>query len=329
MPETVQLHASVPERLNGQRFDQVAAALFPDYSRARLQAWIRSGELTVDGAAGKPKDRLCAGSELALRAELQPVSEGWVAQAIGLDIVHEDDDLLVLNKPAGLVVHPAAGHGDGTLLNALLYHHPALELVPRAGIVHRLDKETTGLMVVAKTLPAQTALVAQLQARTVHREYEAVVVGLPTGGGTVDAPLGRHPRDRQRQAVVREDSPGGKPAVTHYRLIRRYRAHTHLRCLLETGRTHQIRVHMAHIHHPLVGDPVYGGRLRIPAGMAAQRAAALRDFPRQALHARRLELIHPRSGEMIRWETPLPADMVELLTLLEDDRREAMEEELP
>jgi 23S rRNA pseudouridine1911/1915/1917 synthase len=245
---------------------------------------------------------------------------------MALEIVHEDDELLVLNKPAGLVVHPAAGHGDGTLLNALLHHHPALELLPRAGIVHRLDKETTGLMVVAKTLPAQTALVAQLQARNVHREYEAVVVGLPTGGGRVDAPIGRHPRDRQRMAVVRAESPSGKPAVTHYRLIQRFRAHTHLRCLLETGRTHQIRVHMAHINHPLVGDPVYGGRFRIPAGMAAERVEALRSFPRQALHARRLALAHPRTGEEVQWEAPLPADMEALLAMLEADLRETSEE---
>jgi 23S rRNA pseudouridine1911/1915/1917 synthase len=327
MPETSVLHqASVTPDLNGQRFDQVAAALFPNYSRARLQSWIRSGELTVDGSAGRPKDRIYTGSKLHLAAELQPVAEGWVAQAIDLDIVYEDDDLIVINKPAGLVVHPAAGHQDGTLLNALLHIHPSLELVPRAGIVHRLDKETTGLMVVARNLPAQTSLVAQLQARSVHREYEAVVVGLPTGGGTVDAPIGRHPRDRQRMAVVREESPSGKPAITHYRLIRRFRAHTHLRCLLETGRTHQIRVHMAHINLPLVGDTVYGGRFRIASGMDSERIEALRGFPRQALHARRLELTHPRTGAVMNWETPLPDDMVSLLALLDADHRESQQD---
>ena len=312
MSQTLQLSAEVPD-----------ASRVPDDSRARQQAWIKGGELTVDGAPGKPKDKLYGGARLALDTTLAPVNDSWRPQAIALDILYEDDELLVLNKPAGLVVHPAVGHEDGTLLNALLHYCPALELLPRAGIVHRLDKETTGLMVVAKTLPAQTALVEQLQARSVHREYEAVVAGLLTGGGTVDAPLGRHPRDRQRRAVVREDAPGGKPAVTHYRLIHRYRAHTHVRCLLETGRTHQIRVHMAHINHPLVGDPLYGGRFRIAAGMSADRVEALRHFPRQALHARKLELIHPGSGEPMSWESELPLDMVDLLDLLEDDQREA------
>ena len=326
MSQTLQLSAEVPDQLGGQRFDQIAAALFPDYSRARLQAWIKGGELTVDGTPGKPKDKLYGGARLALNATLEPVNDSWLPQAIALDILYEDDHLLVLNKPAGLVVHPAVGHDDGTLLNALLHHCPTLELLPRAGIVHRLDKETTGLMVVAKTLPAQTALVEQLQARTVHREYEAIVVGLLTGGGTVDAWLGRHPRDRQRRAVVREEAPGGKPAVTHYRLIHRFRAHTHVRCLLETGRTHQIRVHMAHINHPLIGDPLYGGRFRIPPSMRSDHVEALRQFPRQALHARRLELIHPGSGETMSWETDLPLDMVDLLDLLEADQRDAAQE---
>jgi 23S rRNA pseudouridine1911/1915/1917 synthase len=251
---------------------------------------------------------------------LQPVNDSWRAQPIALDIVHEDDDLLIINKPAGLVVHPAAGHAEGTLLNALLHHCPTLDTVPRAGIVHRLDKDTTGLMAVAKNLTAQANLVAQLQARTVHREYEAVAIGVMTGGGTVDAPLGRHPRDRKRQAVL---SNGGKLAVTHYRVMRRFRAHTHIVCLLETGRTHQIRVHMAHIHHPLLGDPVYGGRFRIPAGMDPALVTLLREFPRQALHARRLELEHPRSGEHLQWQAPLPADMQELLARLAADLDQA------
>jgi 23S rRNA pseudouridine1911/1915/1917 synthase len=235
--------------------------------------------------------------------------------------VYEDEDILVLDKPAGLVVHPAAGHADGTLLNALLHHCPDLNVVPRAGIVHRLDKDTTGLMVVAKNLGAQTALVAQLQARSVHREYEAVATGVLVGGGTVDAPLGRHARDRKRQAVLVN---GGKEAVTHYRVLRRFRAHTHIRCLLETGRTHQIRVHMMHIHHPLLGDPVYGGRFKKPAGASLELIEAIRGFPRQALHARRLELLHPRSGELLSWEAPVPEDMRELLAVLTADNEELL-----
>jgi len=316
-PATVPLsEVIVPAELGGQRFDQIAAVLFPDYSRARLQIWIKSGELTADGAAAKPKDKLAVGCRLALCAELEPVNPEWLPEAIALDIVFEDDDILVLNKPAGLVVHPAAGHYDGTLLNALLHHCASLELIPRAGIVHRLDKDTTGLMVVAKTLQAQAHLVEQLQARTVHREYDAIVNGAMVSGGMVDAPLGRHPRDRQRQAVLES---GGKEAVTRYRVKSRFRAHTHIACLLETGRTHQIRVHMAHLHFPLVGDPVYGGRFKMPAGVGPELIAALRDFPRQALHARRLELLHPRREELLSWEVALPEDMQGLLELLQAD----------
>jgi 23S rRNA pseudouridine1911/1915/1917 synthase len=222
----------------------------------------------------------------------------------------------VLDKPAGLVVHPAAGHADGTLLNALLHHAPELASVPRGGIVHRLDKDTTGLMVVAKTLEAHTQLVAQLQARSVSRVYEAIVQGVVTSGGKVDAPIGRHPQQRQKMAVTST----GKPAVSHYRVLERFRAHTHVRVKLETGRTHQIRVHMAYINFPLVGDPVYGGRFRIPPATNPVLVQALRDYPRQALHARFLELDHPVSGERLGWESPLPDDFVELLNLLRGDR---------
>lgn len=315
---------TVPAQLGGQRFDQIAAELFPDYSRARLQSWIKSGDLTVDGGIAKPKEKLETGRRLQLRAVLEPTNPEWQPQAIDLDVVYEDDDILVLNKPAGLVVHPAAGHHDGTLLNALLHHCPALAMVPRAGIVHRLDKDTTGLMVVAKTLQAQADLVGQLQEHTVHREYDAVVCGMLISGGTVDAPLGRHPRDRQRQAVLIQSNGvhAGKEAVTHYRVVQRFRAHTHVACLLETGRTHQIRVHMAHIHSPLIGDPVYGGRFKMPPGASAELIDALRTFPRQALHARRLELMHPRRDELMQWEVPLPDDMQSLLQLLQTDRSE-------
>jgi len=314
--------AAVPAGSANKRFDQIAAELFPEYSRARLQTWIKSGELTANGEQRSGKDKLQPGTVLRLHAELQPVDTTWQPESIELSIVYEDDDILVLDKPAGLVVHPAAGHAEGTLLNALLHHHAELATVPRAGIVHRLDKDTTGLMVVAKNLRAQAHLVAQLQERDVHREYEAVVGGVLISGGTVEAQIGRHPRDRQKQAVLQH---GGKEAITHYRVLRRFRAHTHVRCLLETGRTHQIRVHMMHIKHPLLGDPVYGGRFKIPAGGAAEFVDYLRAFPRQALHARRLQLLHPRSGELMKWETPLPADMRELLQRLALDSEEYVE----
>jgi 23S rRNA pseudouridine1911/1915/1917 synthase len=315
MSDIIHLNAEVPTELGGQRLDQVAAQLFSEYSRSRLSSWIKDGHLTVDGAVLRPRDLVHGGSVLALKAEREAQGD-WVAQDIELNIVYEDDHLLVLDKPAGLVVHPAAGHADGTLLNALLHHAPALANVPRAGIVHRLDKDTTGLMVVAKTLESQTKLVAQLQERSVSRIYEAVVGGVIVSGGTVDAPIGRHSQRRQQMAVV----TGGKPAVSHYRVLERFRAYTHTRVKLETGRTHQIRVHMAHIGFPLVGDPVYGGRFRIPPATNPTLVKTLREFPRQALHARFLELDHPVSGERLSWESPLPDDLVWLLSLLRQDR---------
>lgn len=315
MSEIIQLSAEVPSELGGQRLDQVAAQIFAEHSRSRLAGWIKEGRLTVDGAVLRPRDIVYGGARLALEAEREAQVE-FLAQDIALNIVFEDEHLLVIDKPAGLVVHPAAGHADGTLLNALLHHAPELASVPRAGIVHRLDKDTTGLMVVAKSLEAHTNLVAQLQARTVSRIYEAIVVGVVTAGGTVDAPIGRHSQQRQKMAV----SKTGKPAVSHYRVLERFRAHTHVRVKLETGRTHQIRVHMAHIHFPLVGDPVYGGRFRIPPAANPLLVESLRDYPRQALHARFLELEHPASGERIGWESELPDDFVELLNLLRGDR---------
>lgn len=277
----IELSAQVPTELGGQRLDQIAAQLFSDYSRSRLSTWIKEGKLTVNGAVLKPKDTVFSGALLALNAE-QEAQGDWVAQNIKLNVVYEDEALLVINKPAGLVVHPAAGHYEGTLLNALLYHAPELQNVPRAGIVHRLDKDTTGLMVVAKTLEAQTKLVEQLQARSVSRIYEAIVAGVVTSGGTVDAPINRHGVQRQKMAVVAD----GKKAVTHYRVLERFRAYTHIRVQLETGRTHQIRVHMAHINFPLLGDPVYGGRFRIPPASNPTLIQSLKEFPRQALHAR-------------------------------------------
>lgn len=314
MPETIELTAEVPFSLGGQRLDQIAAQLFSDYSRSRLTGWIKEGRLTVDGAVLRPRDTVHAGAQLALLAE-QEAQGQWLAQDIALNIVYEDDDILVIDKPAGLVVHPAAGHADGTLLNALLHHVPELINVPRAGIVHRLDKDTTGLMVVAKTLQAQTKLVDQLQKRSVSRIYECLVIGVVTSGGTIDAPIGRHGTQRQRMAVV----AGGKPAVTHYRVLERFRSHTHVRVKLETGRTHQIRVHLTHIGFPLVGDPTYAGRFRIPPAASPSLVQELKSFPRQALHARFLELEHPTSGQRMKWQSPLPDDFVWLLTLLKQD----------
>ncbi|HBO2526314.1 23S rRNA pseudouridine(1911/1915/1917) synthase RluD [Pseudomonas aeruginosa] len=315
MSDMIQRAAEVPFELGGQRLDQIAAQLFPEHSRSRLAGWIKDGRLTVDGAVLRPREIVHSGAQLVLEAEQEAQGE-WLAQDIELEIVYEDEHILVIDKPAGLVVHPAAGHQDGTLLNALLYHVPDIANVPRAGIVHRLDKDTTGLMVVAKTLEAHTKLVAQLQARSVSRIYEAIVIGVITSGGTIDAPIGRHGVQRQKMAVV----DAGKVAVSHYRVLERFRAHTHTRVKLETGRTHQIRVHMSHIGYPLVGDPVYGGRFRIPPVASQTLVQTLREFPRQALHARFLELDHPATGVRMKWESPLPEDFLWLLSLLRQDR---------
>ncbi|WP_066961808.1 23S rRNA pseudouridine(1911/1915/1917) synthase RluD [Microbulbifer sp. Q7] len=319
MSNQIHLDIQVPAEYAGQRFDQIAADLIPDYSRARLQSWIKGGQLTVDGRSGKPKDKLYGGEQLQLRAQLEPQGE-WQAQAMDLDIVYEDDSLLVVNKPAGLVVHPAAGNPDGTLLNGLLAHCAGQQNIPRAGIVHRLDKDTSGLMVVAKTLQAQADLVDQLKARSVSRQYDAIVHGTLSGGGTIKAPMGRHRTHRLKMAVLPNAGMGGaKEAITHYRLQERFRGHTLVRCQLETGRTHQIRVHMAHIRHPLVGDPLYGGRNKLPAGAEPELIEALQQFPRQALHAAELALIHPVTAETMHWSATMPEDMLRLLALLRAD----------
>ncbi|WNL39495.1 23S rRNA pseudouridine(1911/1915/1917) synthase RluD [Halomonas sp. PAMB 3232] len=314
MSHIIEATHQVPATLAGARLDQAAAELFSEYSRERLKAWINGGELTVDGATAKPKAKLHGLETLRLCATLEEDTR-FAAQEIPLDIVFEDEAVIVLNKPAGMVVHPAAGNPDGTLLNALLFHCPSLAEIPRAGIVHRLDKDTTGLMMVAKTLTAQTRLVEQLQARSVSRQYDAVVIGKPVSGATIDAPIGRHPKDRKRQAVT----ASGKPAVTHYRVVERFRAHTHVRCQLETGRTHQIRVHMAHARYPLIGDPLYGGRARLPPGAGEQLKEILREFPRQALHARKLSFIHPVSEEPMTFRASLPDELLMLLDYLRDD----------
>ncbi|MCW8908379.1 MAG: 23S rRNA pseudouridine(1911/1915/1917) synthase RluD [Sedimenticola sp.] len=312
------LSARVGDELAGKRLDQALAQLFPDYSRSRLQQWVKEGRVTVDGASCRPRDKVLGGERVSLEAHLEEQVE-CRPQPIELSIVYEDEAVIVIDKPAGLVVHPAAGNPDGTLQNALLHHDPGLIQLPRAGIIHRLDKETTGLLVIARSPVAHKRLVEQLQARAFEREYLALVWGVMTAGGSVDEPIGRHPTQRTRMAV----NYSGKEAVTHYRVLERFRAHTSLRVKLETGRTHQIRVHMAHIRHPLVGDPVYGGRLRQPAGASEALREQLRSFRRQALHARRLGLSHPLSDEWMEWESPLPDDIQTLLQVLREDMASA------
>jgi 23S rRNA pseudouridine1911/1915/1917 synthase len=308
--------ARVPLSAAGRRFDQALAEMFPDYSRSRLAGWIKAGAVTLDGVAAAPRQLLRGGEQVRLQAELANEVES-APEDIALAIVHEDEHLLVLDKPAGLVVHPGAGNPAGTLLNALLHHDPKLAELPRAGIVHRLDKDTSGLMVVARSLAAHTALVEMLSRHAVERQYEAVVLGTLVAGGTVDAPIGRHMGDRLRQAV--RDEEDGKHAVTHYRLRERFRAHSLIQCNLETGRTHQIRVHMAHIHHPLVGDPLYGGSLRLPKGATPELVAALRGFRRQALHAERLAFEHPVTGQAMAFSAARPQDMAALIHTLRED----------
>ncbi|MBC8519075.1 MAG: 23S rRNA pseudouridine(1911/1915/1917) synthase RluD [Gammaproteobacteria bacterium] len=310
-----QYHTTIPEELSGKRFDVALATLFPEFSRSRLQSWIRSGDALIDGEKRRPRDSVATGEEVRLQAEREEEVQ-WVAEPIPLNILHEDDSIIFVDKPAGMVVHPAVGNWGGTLVNALLHHDKTLAEVPRAGIVHRLDKDTSGVLVVAKTLEAHTDLVRQLQERSMSREYQAICKGVMTAGGTVDAPIGRHRVDRKKMAVVEN----GKPAVTHYRVMEKFRSHTHVRLSLETGRTHQIRVHMEHIRFALLGDPVYGHRLQIPAGSSEEMSETLRVFKRQALHAARLGLRHPLSGELIEFEAPLPEDMVNIIDILREDR---------
>ena len=316
MSAHISLSAEVPEDLAGNRLDQVAARLFPEYSRARLQSWIKDGSLRVNAQSLRPRDRLKTGDLLQIEVKLVS-SEQFLPQPIQLDIIFEDEDLVILNKPANLVVHPAAGHWQGTLLNGLLHAYPELEAIPRAGIVHRLDKDTTGLMVVAKNLQSHSILVQQLQERSVEREYEAIVHGVLTGGGIIDAPLGRHPVNRKKKAVVVK----GKDSITHYRVLQRFRSHTHVQLNLQTGRTHQIRVHMTHINHSLVGDPLYGGRLQLPTACSEELEQNLRNFKRQALHARRLALVHPTSERKLSWEVVAPDDFQQLLSAIKNDFR--------
>ena len=310
------LEARIPIQSHGMRLDQVVAELFPDYSRNRLATWIKEGRLTVDGKTMKPRDKALASAHVVLEVVDEPVID-WQPQTLPLDVIFEDEHILVVNKPAGMVVHPAAGHTDGTLVNALLGYAPELDTLPRGGIVHRLDKETSGIMFVARSALAHKSLVAQLSERTVSRTYCAVCTGALTGGGKIDAPIDRHPTARTKMAVVAD----GKPAVTHYRIAHRFKHYTQLQVNLETGRTHQIRVHMAHRKWPLIGDPVYAGRQRIPAGASEALITALRNFPRQALHAQALEFEHPATGDWMEFETELPDDLVELLEVLDSEDR--------
>ncbi|MGE5240572.1 MAG: 23S rRNA pseudouridine(1911/1915/1917) synthase RluD [Bacteroidota bacterium] len=308
------LTAQIPSELAGQRLDQALAALFADITRSQIQQWIEDGRVTLNGEIPRKRDKVKEGDAVEIHPP-PPAQPDWKAQAIALEIVHEDGDILVINKPPGLVVHPGAGNPEGTLLNALLSHAPKLAALPRAGIVHRLDKDTSGLMVVAKTERARQQLIQQLQEHAVEREYLAIVSGVMIAGGTVEAPIGRHRTQRTRMAV----SSHGKPAVSHYRVVKKYRAHTLVQVKLESGRTHQIRVHMAHLHYPVVGDPVYGGRLKIPAGAGEKLKKTLRGFKRQALHALKLSLIHPRTGKRVQWASSVPEDMSQLMAALAED----------
>ncbi len=310
-PEFREHLIQLPPTPAGARLDSVLAQALPQYSRSRLAGWIKDGKVTVDGRLPRTRDLVYGGEKVALRAEL-PADQSVQPQKMPLDILYEDEDLLVLNKPVGLVVHPGAGNPSNTLQNALLAYDARLALVPRAGIVHRIDKDTSGLLVVAKTIESHAALVEMLREHSVHRDYLALVVGRVTGGGTVDTPIGRHRSDRLKM-TVRAD---GRAAVTHYRVVERFHNHTLLRISLETGRTHQIRVHMAHIGHPLAGDPAYGGRRQLTAGEDPAVRAALVAFKRQALHATRLAFEHPQTGEEIAVEAPPPRDMLALLAVL-------------
>ncbi|MDH5547919.1 MAG: 23S rRNA pseudouridine(1911/1915/1917) synthase RluD [Gammaproteobacteria bacterium] len=318
------LHLKISHLDYGLRLDQFLARELPDYSRSRIQKWIKDGLVTLNGEVVPGREKLKVGGEVQVNVEaaLEAVeTENWDAQPIPLDVVYEDEHIMVIDKPSGLVVHPGAGNPDNTMVNALVHHDAALAKVPRAGVVHRLDKETTGLLVVARTIAAHTRLVEALQDRDFDREYLALVWGEMTAGGMIDEPIGRHPSVRTRQAV----SHSGKPALTHYRLEERFRAHTLLRVKLDTGRTHQIRVHMAYIKHPIVGDPVYGGRLKIPPAASAHFAECLRGFKRQALHAQRLGLEHPITGEYMSWESPIPEDLKALISAMREDYREHKE----
>jgi 23S rRNA pseudouridine1911/1915/1917 synthase len=305
------LNIIIPERMKGNRLDASLSEMLPDYSRSKITTWIKSGDALINQKIFKPKDKV-SGMEIVCLTLNQKQSNDWVAEKIPLNVVYEDEDIIVINKQFGLVTHPGAGNLSGTLANALLYYDPALSTLDRAGIVHRLDKNTSGLMVIARNEKSQKYLVEQLQSHSVDREYSAIVYGHMIAGGTVDEPIGRDPKDRVKQAVLMS----GKEATTHYRAIDRFKSHTHVKAILETGRTHQIRVHLSHVGHSLIGDPTYGGRVRFPKKASEELKDALVNFTRQALHSRKLTLTHPISGEIMSWKAPLPDDMLRLLEVL-------------
>ena len=305
------LNIIIPNRMIGNRLDSSLSDMLPDYSRSKLTAWIKSGDALIQQKTFKPKDKV-NGNEVVNLTLNQKQNNNWIAEKIPLNIVYEDEDIIVINKKFGLVTHPGAGNWSGTLANALLYYDSSLSILARAGIVHRLDKNTSGLMVVARNEKSQKHLIEQLQNHSIQREYSAIVYGHMIAGGTVDEPIGRDPKDRVKQAV----SMSGKVAVTHFRVIDRFKSHTHVKAILETGRTHQIRVHLSHVGHPLVGDPVYGGRVRFPKKASVELKEALINFKRQALHSKKLTLIHPVSGELMSWKVPLPDDMQNFLDVL-------------
>jgi 23S rRNA pseudouridine1911/1915/1917 synthase len=314
MTEKINRTSLIPDNLSGMRLDQALTKLWPDFSRTQLQEWIKNANILIDGKHLKAKEMVIGGEEVNLIAS-RKAQPAWEAQPIQLDIIYEDEALLIINKPVGMVVHPAAGNVNNTLLNALLHHAPELAQLPRAGIIHRLDKDTSGLLVIAKTHAALMNLTLQMKTRSITRIYQTVVSGILLSGGTINEPIGRHHIQRKRMAVTET----GKPAVTHFRLVEKYRGHTRLKVQLETGRTHQIRVHMAHIRHPILGDQTYGGRLQLPRGASVELIDMLRKFKRQALHASELALTHPVTQKSMRWQAPLPQDMRELISVLRND----------
>jgi len=305
------LNIIIPERMIGERLDSALSEMLPDYSRSKISAWIKAGDALINKKTFKPKDK-ATGTEIVCLALNHKQSHDWTAEKIPLNVVYEDEDIIVINKQYGVVTHPGAGNWTGTLANALLFYDPSLSKLDRAGIVHRLDKNTSGLMVVARNEKSQKYLVEQLQNHSVDREYSAIVYGHMIAGGTIDEPISRDPKDRVKQAI----SMNGKDATTHYRAIDRFKSHTHVKAILETGRTHQIRVHLSHVGHSLIGDPMYGGRVRFPKKASEELKDALVNFTRQALHSKKLTLTHPISGELMSWKAPLPDDMLRLLEVL-------------
>jgi len=305
------LQIIIPNRMKNQRLDVVLAQMLPIYSRSKIASWIKSGQALINKKPYKPKEKVFGNEVVTLLINhIEKIK--WAPEKIPLNIIFEDDDIVVINKPAGLVTHPGAGNWNGTLANGLLYYDSSLTKIDRAGIVHRLDKNTSGLMVVAKNLKSQKHLVEQLQTHSIQREYSAIIYGHMISGGTVDEPIGRDPKDRVKQTVLR----AGKDAVTHYRVLDRYANHTHVKVILETGRTHQIRVHLTHIDYPLIGDPLYGGRVRFPKKASQELKDSLKAFKRQALHSRKLTLMHPNTGNLMTWKIELPEDMSQLIDTL-------------